>query len=366
MGLYTILFTFHKICMYDICMNSSHFVRNVHLDELLESFLISSISSILIIRAFLAISGYPQLGGGSFHIAHMLWGGFLMMIAMVLVLSFLGNRMLRVAAIIGGIGFGTFVDELGKFITSDNNYFFEPTIALLYTIFLLLFFIFRYIEDHKPLSEKEYLMNAFQLFEEVIHQDMDKSEKKKLMQYIRHAKHYAFAEELERLANKIEVTEIKNKNFFSKIYSQLIEVLESFIESVLFRKLVIIFFSLQGLILLGNLLLIAAFEIGSIPLFIPDLSDKITFIAYGEIFSIILSSVFTIIGIVFFRFNRIRSYEMFKYSVIVSILVTQFFVFYREQFQAITALIFSLIVLSVLNFIISHEKKLRNKLSPTS
>jgi hypothetical protein len=344
-------------------MNSSRFVRNVHLDELLESFLISSISSILIIRAFLAITGYPQLGGGSFHIAHMLWGGFLMMIAMVLVLSFLGNRMLRIAAVIGGIGFGTFVDELGKFITSDNNYFFEPTIALLYTIFLILFFIFRYIEDHKPLSEKEYIMNAFQLFEEVIHQDMDKSEKRKLMQYIRHAKHYAFSEELEKLANKIEVTEVKNKNYLNKVFSRFIDIFESFIESVLFRKLVIIFFSLQGVILLGNILLIAAFEIGSIPLFIPDLSDKITFIVYGEIFSIILSSVFTIIGVALFRFNRLRSYEMFKYSALVSILVTQFFVFYREQLQAMTGLVISLIVLTVLNFIIAHEKKYRGKLA---
>jgi hypothetical protein len=346
-------------------MNSSRWVRNVHLDQLLESFLISSISSILIIRAFLAISGYPQLGGGSFHIAHMLWGGFLMMIALVLVFSFLGNRMLRVASVIGGIGFGTFIDELGKFITRDNNYFFEPTLALVYIIFLILFFVFRYIEDHRPLNEKEYLMNAFQLFEEVINQDMDKSEKRKLMQYIRHAKNYPFADELEKLANQIEVTEIKDKTFLNKFLSTFTDVFETFIESVLFRKLVILFFGLQGIILLGNILLIAIFEIGSIPLFIPDLSDKITFIVYGEIFSIILSSVFTIIGIVLFKINRLRSYEMFKYSVMISILVTQFFVFYREQFQALTGLIFSLIVLAVLNFIIAHEKKYRGKLAKT-
>ena len=341
---------------------NANFVRNVLLGDLLENFLISSISSILIIRFFLALTGYPQLGGGSFHIAHMLWGGFLLMIALVLVLSFLGNRILKAAAIIGGIGFGTFIDELGKFITSDNNYFFEPTLALVYMIFLIMVFVFRYIEDHRPLNQKEYLMNAFQLFEEVIHQDMDNSEKRKLMQYIRHAKEYPFAQELEALANKIEVSPPRKSGRLIKIYDTLRDTAESFIESVLFRKLVICFFVLQALLMFANIILIAVFEIGNIPLFIPDLSNEITFVIYGEIFSIILSSVFVLMGLGFFRFSKLRAYEMFKYSIMVSILMTQFFVFYREQFQALTGLVISLIVLAVLNFIISHEKKTKGKL----
>jgi hypothetical protein len=338
------------------------FVRNVHLGDLLENFLIAAISSILIIRFYLAVTGYPQIGGGSFHIAHMLWGGFLLMIALVLVLSFLGNRMLRVASIIGGIGFGAFIDELGKFITSDNNYFFEPTLALLYVIFLLMIFIFRYIEGHRPLNQKEYVLNAFQLFEEVVNQDMDKYEKKKFLQYIRHAKNYPFSHELEALANKLEVSPARNPNKLEAVYDNMISFFESFIESVLFRKFVIIFFVLQAIIMLGNILLIAAFEIGSIPLFIPDLSQEVNFIVYGEIFSIILSGVFVLLGLGYFRFSRERAYEMFKYSVIVSILITQFFVFYREQFQALVGLVINLVVLAVLNFVITYEKKTKGKL----
>jgi len=32
-----------------------------------------------------------------------------------------------------------FIDELGKFITSDNNYFFQPTISLIYIVFIIIF-----------------------------------------------------------------------------------------------------------------------------------------------------------------------------------------------------------------------------------
>src|SRR5437764_1484822 len=92
------------------------FIRNFDADSYQENFLVSAVVSIFVIRIFLRFTHYPHLGAGSFHIAHMLWGGFFMLIALVIVFSFLSRSALNVAAIIGGIGFGTFIDELGKFI----------------------------------------------------------------------------------------------------------------------------------------------------------------------------------------------------------------------------------------------------------
>ena len=53
----------------------------------------------------------------------MLWGGALMLVALVLLLAFLDRTVQHVAAVIAGLGFGTFVDEIGKFLTADNDYF---------------------------------------------------------------------------------------------------------------------------------------------------------------------------------------------------------------------------------------------------
>src|SRR5256886_16802432 len=99
---------------------------------LLDTFLVAAIATVIVIRIFLEATGYPQLGGGGLHIAHVLWGGLGMLVAIVLLLLYLSPTTRLVAAIVGGAGFGAFVDELGKFVTSDNDYFFKPTAAILY------------------------------------------------------------------------------------------------------------------------------------------------------------------------------------------------------------------------------------------
>ena len=113
------------------------FVRNLDAFYYAEVFLVCAVSAILGIRLFLHMTGYPQIGGSSLHIAHMLWGGLLMLVSIIMLMAFIGRRAELWAAVLGGAGFGTFIDEVGKFVTSDNNYFFEPSVAIMYVVMVL-------------------------------------------------------------------------------------------------------------------------------------------------------------------------------------------------------------------------------------
>src|ERR1700687_3584082 len=86
------------------------FTRNLDAGQLLETFLVSAVAAFLGVRFFLGVTGYPRLGGGGLHISHMLWGGALMVAAVLLLLGYLGERIRRAAAVLAGIGFGLFID----------------------------------------------------------------------------------------------------------------------------------------------------------------------------------------------------------------------------------------------------------------
>ena len=140
---------------------------------LLEAFLVAAVTAFLVMRFALAVAEYPTLGGAHLHIAHMLWGGLGMMAAVVMLLVSLSRLSAEIAAVLGGAGFGVFIDELGKVISRDNNYFYRPTVALIYLIFVALVLVFRRIAAGARRSPSANLANALELTKEAVIRDLD-------------------------------------------------------------------------------------------------------------------------------------------------------------------------------------------------
>lgn len=126
----------------------------------LVTFLVVTVATVLVTRFFLAASGYPQVGGGDLHVAHVLWGGLGMALAVVVLLSFVGPALRSLGAVLGGIGFGLFVDEIGKFVTADNDYFYEPTAALIYATVVVLVLVVEALHGRRRHHPAEYLAVA--------------------------------------------------------------------------------------------------------------------------------------------------------------------------------------------------------------
>lgn len=92
--------------------------------------------TVVVTRLYLGLAGYPQIGGGEYHLAHALWGGLLLTVAGVLTLLWSNRWVQPLTAVLVGVGSGLFVDEVGKFITARNDYFTPLAAPIIYVAFL--------------------------------------------------------------------------------------------------------------------------------------------------------------------------------------------------------------------------------------
>jgi hypothetical protein len=326
--------------------------RNVDAGSNFESFLVAAVASILLIRLYLELTGYPQIGRDGLHIAHMLWGGLMMVVALVLLLAFLGKRVKRYAAVIGGIGFGAFIDELGKFITSDNDYFYQPTIGLIYVIFIGLFLLFRQIERGRELTERERLVNAADMIKEVI---LDGASGDEVDQALALLEQSGPPTELsaairqaviraERAAEGQPPLAVRLAQLARRIYFRLLAhhwFQRTIVLAFILNTLVTVFFAVEAL---------SATSPASLML-----PGNRSFVSLGHFTATTLASALTIVGLLRLVRSRPSGYRWFKRSVLISIFFVQFFLFVQNQMAALGGLAFNLVLLGSLNAMLHAE-----------
>jgi len=151
-------------------------VRRYRAEGYLLTSLVAFAVTVIVTRVYLALADYPQIGNDVLHIAHALWGGLLLFVAAWLPLALANRWALQSSAWLGGVGAGLFVDEVGKFITQANDYFFPPALSIIYGFFLLTVFV--YLRFRRPHLEdpRRAMYQVFEGLQDALDGDLDVEE----------------------------------------------------------------------------------------------------------------------------------------------------------------------------------------------
>lgn len=322
---------------------TSYFVRRVTAMQDFEVFFVSSVATILIVRALLAATGWPQLGGGKIHFAHLLWGGLGMLIALILLMAMQGRLWDQLATLSAGIGFGLFLDELGKFITSDNDYFFEPAVAIMYVLFVVLFFLFRWLGHMDRMSPETALVNSFDFAKEAVMHAMSAAERDEALSVLGRADQADPMVRTLAAALRQVTPPVKRPNVAIMTAARVKSWYRGIIGRRWFQRLVMGWFLLTSVVAL----LAPIADILS--------PGELTFAQTGGLISGAITGALVAIGVVRWRTSRLSAFRWFERGVLVAILVGAFFSFYQDQVGAIFGLLWLLVQLAVIRSMIAAQ-----------
>jgi len=320
-------------------------VRDRQAWQHLEAFVICAVVTVLITRSFLSATGYPKIGSGGLHIAHMLWGGLLLLIAQLLTLSYLGPVTKPLAAVLGGVGFGLFIDEVGKFVTADNNYFYRPAVAIMYVVFVLIVLAGRMLHDRRSRGPAEQLANAAAIAAEGVAAGLSKSRR-------------AVANRLLVLAAKGGADEGLT-SALSTVVAQcpdhrsgppVFQTLRHRLAALLPQSWILVW--LINILLIGQ----ASTAVVDALLALPDQpTDAQLFAGIGQLTSGIVAGLLAVSALVA-QWSRDRAVvlQLSRYSALVTVLFTQVFDLARQEFAGLVGVAVGLFALAVIAL---HERR---------
>ncbi len=325
-------------------------VRDLSSPIYTEIWLVSSVITVLGVRLYLQLTGYPQVGGGTLHIAHMLWGGLAMVIAFGMLLIMASAVWKPVAALIGGFGFGMFIDELGKFITQENDYFFQPTIALIYAILVILFIASRSIDRFDTITPSERILYATQCLDQYVIGRLDEAGRNAGLEHLDKAGiDTPYTRSLRSTLEELDVSHVKEDSRLFRWRDKAMDRYWKLTSGKWLLGLVLAGFAIQALSFVGTLILAAIDDEF-------DLADGVSLVEAGTLVSGFVAGAMSVAGVILIiRRDRLTGYRVLAAATLVQIFFGQIFAFAANQFAALSTLFIQLVILGVLRFWMTSE-----------
>jgi len=295
---------------------------------------VTAVATVLVIRTQLWLTHYPQLGGHGLHIAHLLWGGMFMAIAIGHALIYANPGSKMPVAVIGGVGFGFFIDELGKFITENNDYFFTPAAALIYLVFVTIFLIIRAQARKQPLRPEERTANAYLAIAGAATNDLNERERYLALQLVRNNGDDPLTTHAAAILEEIKGRPTPPPNIFERFGTAVRKGFYRVVDKPAFpRAFVWLLLVIAVITVLANLELVFSFVTDR-----PG-DEHPNFVNIASIVSSTLSAILIWIGAVeYARGNGEQACRRFELALLIAIFVTSTFGFIESQFGAVFGL----------------------------
>jgi hypothetical protein len=323
-------------------------VRTTELSRNLDLFLACGVAGVLGNRFFLVLTGYPQVGNGTLHISHAIWGGVMMVVAIGAALSFIAPGVRTFVAIVGGAGLGWFVDELGKFITKDVNYFFRPTLALIYVVFVALYLLSRVLR-RRHFDADEGLLNALEAVKAAVIGRLDEPTRREAIALLEQTcPNDGLAAKVRDVLHEATTLPPRPAGRATRLVRQLQAAYARWTEHRGFTPTVAAIFALLALLNVAEVL----------TLFLAGSGIK-SFTQWATVVSSLASLLFVIIGAALLPRARLKAFRWFEASVLVAIFVTQVFLFADRQLAGVLDILVALVVWAALRSAMQLERLAR-------
>ena len=305
---------------------------------------VCAVATVLFTRALLAATGYPQVGSSSLHIAHVLWGGLLLLAELISVLAFLSPGVRPLAAVAGGVGFGLFIDEVGKFVTKNVNYFYRPAIAIIYVSFVLLFGVIRWLARRR-FSAEEATLIAIESLQRAAVGALSNERRARVLRLMTDAGASGpLAQSVRELLERSAVEAQRSPTLTQQLSTRLARIWNSLTRHRLFRRGV---FSV--LIVAGA---ISAAEVGWL------LRNGLAHLSFSQkafTLTTLVADAALLIGALRLRRSLLAALHWYDHAVLIEITVAQVFLFTSEQLAATLNLAALLILWSLIRWGIQLE-----------